>query len=43
MRPRRIFQLHNSLGGGNDPQGWMEVVLILLLEAAPTPDAELDP
>jgi hypothetical protein len=31
------------LGGGNDPQGGVEVVLIPLPEAAPTPDAALDP
>jgi hypothetical protein len=31
--------LHNSLGGGNDPQGGMEVVLM----AAPTPDPALVP
>jgi hypothetical protein len=36
-------QLHNSLGGGNDPQGGTEVVLIPLLETAPTPDPALDP
>jgi hypothetical protein len=37
-------QLHNSLGGGNDPQGWMEEVLLVpLLEKVPpvTPDPAL--
>ena len=36
-------QLHNSLGGGNDPQGGVEVVLIPLPDAAPTPAPALDP
>jgi len=31
------------LGGGNAPQGGIEVVLIPLLETAPTPDPALDP
>jgi len=31
------------LGGGNDPQGGVEVVLMPLLEAAPTPAPALDP
>ena len=35
--------MHNSLGGGNAPQGGIEVVLIPLLETAPTPDPALDP
>jgi hypothetical protein len=36
-------QLHNSLGGGYDPQGGTEVVLIPLPDAAPIPDPALDP
>ena len=35
--------MHNSLGGGNPPQAGMEVVLIPLLETAPTPAPALDP
>ena len=36
--------MHNSLGGGNDPQGGVEAVLLIpLLEAAPTPAPALDP
>jgi hypothetical protein len=36
--------LHNSLGGGNAPQGWMEVVLVPLLENEPplAPDPALN-
>ena len=43
VKARSFCQLHNSLGGGNAPQGGMEVVLIPLLETAPTPDPALDP
>ena len=35
--------MHNSLGGGYDPQGGTEVVLIPLPDAAPIPDPALDP
>ena len=41
----KLCQLHNSLGGGNAPQGGTEVVLVLLLEKDPplTPDPALTP
>ena len=42
-RSTLFCQLHNSLGGGNAPQGGMEVVLIPLLETAPTPEPALGP
>jgi hypothetical protein len=44
--PRSKFcQLHNSLGGGNAPQGGTEVVLVPPLEKDPplTPDPALTP
>ena len=43
VKARSFCQLHNSLGGGNAPQGGMEVVLVPLLETAPPPDPALDP
>ena len=40
-----FYQLHNSLGGGNAPQGGTEVVLVPLLVKDPplTPDPALTP
>ena len=40
----KLCQLHNSLAGGNAPQGGTEVVLVPLLEKDPplTPDPVLD-
>ena len=43
VKARSFYQLHNSLGGGNAPQAGTEVVLIPLLETAPTPEPAPDP